>query len=70
MWLPWVLLCSTEDVELLVQIILGHDIEVLTSPSIKQAVAYGGGIRESEMSLKGNKGVYHLQRIKNNSKPY
>lgn len=50
-WLPWVLLCNTEDVDLLVQIILGHDIEVLTSPNIKQAVAYGGGIRERGLSL-------------------
>lgn len=51
MWLPWVLLYNTEDVDLLVQIILGHDIEVLTSPSIRQAVAYGRGIRESGLSL-------------------
>ena len=48
MCLPWVLLYHTENVELLVQVILGHDIEVLTSSSIKQAVAYGGKITGSE----------------------
>ena len=51
MCLPWALLYYTEDVELLVQVILGHGIEVLTSSSIKQAVAYGGKITGSEPLL-------------------
>lgn len=69
MCLPWVLLYCTEDVELLVQVILGHDIEVLTSSSIKQAVAYGGKITGSEPLLQYGGNIV-CREFKYNRKPY
>lgn len=68
---PWGLLYYTEDVDPLVQVILGHDIEVPTSSSIKQAVAYGGGLRREWATLvHAVRGVIVFGEFKNNAKPY